>query len=70
MIVMYINKKDLINSINNYEHLDKDKIKNDEKGDDMIINFDTKDLSNQIAEYFVISKFCKHLYAMRCKYVK
>lgn len=52
MIVMYINKKDLINRINNCEHLDKDKIKNDEKGDDMIINFDTKDLSNQIAEYF------------------
>ena len=52
MIVMYINKKDLINSINNCEHLDKDKIKNDEKGDHMIINFDTKDLSNQIAEYF------------------
>lgn len=33
-MVMYINKKDLINGINNYEHLDKNKIKNDEKGDD------------------------------------
>ena len=51
-MVMYINKKDLINSINNCEHLDKDKIKSDEKGDGMIIDFDTKDLSNQIAEYF------------------
>lgn len=30
---MSMNKKDLINSINNCEHLDKDKIKNDEKGD-------------------------------------
>ena len=33
-MVMYINKKDLTNSINNCEHLDKDKIKNDKKGDD------------------------------------
>ena len=32
-MVMYINKKDLINSINKCEHLDKDKIKND-NGDD------------------------------------
>jgi hypothetical protein len=31
IMVMYINKKDLINSINNCEHLDKNKIKNDEK---------------------------------------
>ena len=34
IVIMYINKKDLINSINNCEHLDKDKIKSDEKGDD------------------------------------
>lgn len=33
-MVMYINKKDLINSINNCEPLDKDKIKSDKKGDD------------------------------------
>lgn len=32
-MVMYIKKKDLINSINNCEHLSKDKIKNDD-GDD------------------------------------
>lgn len=32
-MVMYINKKDLINRINNCEHLDKNKIKNNEKGD-------------------------------------
>ena len=33
-MVMYINKKDLINRINNRENLDKDKIKNDKKSDD------------------------------------
>ena len=51
-MVMYINKKDLINSINNCEHLDKDKIKSDEKGDDMTIDLDVENLSHQIAEYF------------------
>ena len=49
---MYINKKDLINSINNCEHLSKDKIKNDEKSDDMTIDLDVENLSHQIAEYF------------------
>ena len=49
---MYINKKDLINSINNCEHLDKNEIKNDEKGDDMTIDLDIENLSHQIAEYF------------------
>ena len=34
IMIMYINKKDLINSINNCEHLEKDKIKSDEKSDD------------------------------------
>ena len=34
MMIMYINKKDLINSINNCEHLDKNKIKSDETNDD------------------------------------
>ena len=33
-MVMYIDKKDLINGINNCQHLDKNEIKNDEKGDD------------------------------------
>ena len=33
-MVMYINKKDLIKSINNCEHLDKNKIKNDKEGDE------------------------------------
>ena len=48
----YINKKDLINSINNCEHLDKNKIKSDEKGDNMTIDLDVENLSHQIAEYF------------------
>lgn len=48
----YINKKDLINSINNCEHLDKNRIKSDEKGDNMTIDLDVENLSHQIAEYF------------------
>ena len=51
-MAMYIDKKDLINSINNCEHLDKDKIKSDEKGDNMSIDLDVENLSHQIAEYF------------------
>ena len=35
-MVIYINKKDLINSINNCKHLDKNEIKSDEKSDDSI----------------------------------
>ena len=33
-MILYINKKDLRNSINNCEQLDKNKIKSDEKNDD------------------------------------
>lgn len=33
-MVVYIEKKDLINSINNCKHLNKDKIKNDNRDDE------------------------------------
>ena len=41
--MMYINKKDLINGINNCEYLGKDKIKSDEKGDNMNIKESEKE---------------------------
>lgn len=40
---MYINKKDLINSINNCEHLDKNAMKSNKKGDNMNIKKSEKE---------------------------
>lgn len=39
-MIMYIDKKDLINSINKCEHLDKSKIKNDKKNNQKNIGDD------------------------------
>ena len=43
-MIMYINKKDLINSINNCEHSDKNEMKsNKKKGDNMNIKESEKE---------------------------
>ena len=43
-MIMYINKKDLINSINNCEHLDKNEMRsNKKKGDNMNIKESEKE---------------------------
>lgn len=61
-MVMYIDKKDLINSINNCEHLDKDKIKSDENKNKLInmikneLNFDIIDSID-----FVLSEIKKEV---------
>lgn len=57
-MVMYINKKDLINGINNCEHLDKNKIKSDEKVmmNMTKITFNVEELGEKIVESIGIDK--------------